>query len=593
MMAVAMYGAKANSAPVVVMQSDGTQLTVRLFGDEHFSWNETLDGTVLYHEGDNYFVAEIDENGVMASSGILAHEPELRSAKEQQIAGSQNKASFMNHALETMRKGMMKEPIKMTTTTFPHMGSPKVVVILADFADQKFYYDDETTTRIFEQYLNAPGSPSVGNEKIDSLQRLKRNFGSVRKYFSDMSFGQFTPQFDVYGPVHLDQNLVYYGEGEKDRMDRFIPDVCKAADGLIDFSQYDANNDGYVDLVYIIYAGYAASMAGNSTDCIWPKSGNYIHGNYDGKKISRYGVNNELNATPQYAVENGYPLINGIGLFCHEFSHCMGMPDLYPTTSSARLDNQAMENFSVMDGGTYSNVGYRPTAYTAWEREAMGWFEIETLTEAAKIEGLQAVEFGGKAYRIKNPQDESGNEYYVLENIQRGGWNHYLGTTSNYSHGLMITHVNYDANAFTIGSNSVNNTPGAPRMTILPANGKLVSSYKSDNYKETMSANLFPGTTAATDFLYDIEGYPNPVVYNGSVAFMAENAPVKEISENTDEKTISFVFIEDPEPDAIVNAKAKSNTNDGYIYNLAGMRIPADKAKKGLYIMNGKVVLRP
>ncbi len=592
-----LFAAKASPGYGVVKQKDGTTLTVRLFGDENFSWSQTTDGVILYQEGTDYYVAKVHEDGSITPTAMLAHEVSARNIEERQLVAAQDKVQFYNFATsELKRGGIRREPIATKSVTFPHIGKPHVLVILADFADQPFAHDDETTKLIFDKYLNADGVPATGIDDIDKTKWLSKNHGSVKKYFSDMSNGMFEPQFDVYGPVHLTQNMKYYGAGQSDYMSRFIPDVCQAMDESLDFSQYDADGDGIVDLVYVIYAGYSASVHGNSTDCIWPKTGRGNYGTYDGVTVRLYGVNNELNGTPATAESGGHIFMNGIGLFCHEFSHAMGLPDLYPTVASSQVSNQGMEDFSIMDGGEYCyNFGYMPVAYTAWEREAMGWFEIETLTEPTTITNLASVEAGGKAYRIMNDADETGNEYYILENIQRGGWNSYIGSSyGGYSHGLMITHVNYDARAFDVTYNSVNNVKGQPRMTVLPASGYLASSYEFENFRDYLSDCLFPYNGESNDFLYSLNGYPNTIVYTGEAETMATSKPVLNIRENEATKTVSFTFIREPET-AIQSPIEAEETLQSHnlatsVYNLAGQKV--NDSYRGIVIKNGKKVVK-
>jgi len=178
----------------------------------------------------------------------------------------------------------MRKEVPTGTRLFPHTGTPKALVILVEFQDTLFSVDNPKET--FDRYLNA--------EDLSGYSNLKKNSGSVAQYFSDMSGGTFRPQFDVVGPVRLSHNLKYYGEGQNDKISYLLPDACKAVDDSVNFADYDQDGDGYVDLVYIIYAGYAASWTGNSTDCIWPKSGALSAGTYDGVKIYRYGVGNEV-----------------------------------------------------------------------------------------------------------------------------------------------------------------------------------------------------------------------------------------------------------------------------------------------------------
>lgn len=570
-------------------QSDGSVLKVQGFGDENFCWYRTTDGILLWHEGTDFFYATLDSEGNMASSGILAHEQANRSEAETAVAVKADEATISKAGKAARaRKKETVQPV--SRTVFPHTGSPKVLVVLADFADRKFAYDDETTRDIFEQYLNADGKPAVGIDAIDKTQRLSTNYGSVRKYFSDMSYGKFTPDFRIAGIVHLGQNMKYYGEGDSDRMDRFVPDVCKAIDGDVDFSEYDENGDGYVDLIYIIYAGYSQSLYGNSTDCIWPKCGTGSYGTFDGKHICHYGVNNELNGTPSDGI-----LMNGIGLFCHEFSHAIGLPDMYAGNWGDGSNNGGMEFFSLMDGGEYTQNGYRPTAYTAWERETMGWLEITDLTEAGTYSmATLANETTAKAYRIRNTQDENGREYYVLENIQREGWNYYLTQSSaNPVHGMMITHVCLNSDVVS-PFNALNYTKGKPQMTVLPANGTLYSSYGNGDVWGTMPQNLFPGKNNVTEFKYALSGYTNPIVYNGTVAYMAENCPILNIKDDTDAKMVTFTYIEDETTEVNGIKGVGASPYAGSFYTVGGTYAGSDydRLPKGIYVINGRKIVK-
>ena len=354
----------------------------------------------------------------------------------------------------------------------------------------------------------------------------------------------------------MSQKLKYYGDGDKDRMDRLIPEVCQLADADIDFSQYDQNNDGKVDLVYIICAGYSASWTQNSSDCIWPKSGSAANygkanfGTYDGKGVYRFGVHTELNAYPG-AFTQPYR-INGVGLFCHEFSHCIGLPDIYPTDKAAQTAlNPAMENWDLMDGGEYVYNGYYPTEYTAWEREAMGWFTIDTLKTTHKGSvTVSNINNGGKAYRIVNENSEGGKEYLILQYLENKGWNTRLpGLTKNSEgrnvqlqcNGMLVSHVEYDAAAFSLSSgtpstlpNSVNNVIGHSRFTIIPADGEYISSYDKNNkdiYTLSMAGDPFPGTSNTTELL-SIPWYTGEDV----------SKPLLNITENTSSTNSGVTF---------------------------------------------------
>lgn len=547
---IATWGVKVHPGPALITQSDGTEIMVYAYGDCDNHWYTTADGVLLYHEGYNYYVAKVDADGNLVPTKQLAHEMTQRSAAEVKLVKAQNRKLFYDKKKETSaRLAPRKEPVENDETLFFHTGSPKALVILAEFTDSVF--KDSDPKSVFEQYLNADViDNTVGNGTVG------RNYGSVKKYFSDMSFGTFTPQFDIYGPYQMSQKLKYYGDGDKDRMDRLIPEVCQLADADIDFSQYDQNNDGKVDLVYIICASYSQSWTQNSSDCIWPKSGSAANygktnfGIYDGKGVYRFGVHTELNAYPG-AFTQPYR-INGVGLFCHEFSHCLGLPDIYPTDKAAQTAlNPAMEYWDVMDGGEYVYNGYYPTEYTAWEREAMGWFTIDTLKTTHKGSvTVSNINNGGKAYRIVNENSEGGKEYLILQYLENKGWNTRLpGMTKNSEgrnvqlqcNGMLVSHVEYDAAAFSLSSgtpstlpNSVNNVIGHSRFTIIPADGEYISSYDKNNkdiYTLSMAGDPFPGTSNTTELL-SIPWYTGEDV----------SKPLLNITENTSSTNSGVTF---------------------------------------------------
>lgn len=602
---IVLQAAKAHPGPFTVTQSDGTQLTVIAHGDEYFHYHTTTDGVILFRDGNDYYVANISDNGEMTSSGQLAHNVSERLDSEKEIVNSQNKAKFFSASYKkvNMAKASRAALVEDNKTLFPHMETPKALVILAQFSDVKFTIKEPK--KAFDQYLNAKRG------EIENLGNYNtRNAGSVAQYFDDSSFGKFRPQFDVLDPVTLDKPLEYYGandpknDNNKDvNMYELLTDACNAVDGDVDFRDYDQNIDGKIDLVYVIYAGYSESWGGNSNDCIWPKSGasSLLSKNkYDGVSLYRYGVSNELAYYPGYKNNKDEEIfiINGIGLFCHEFSHCMGMPDLYTTTAASEetqnADNQEMEYWSIMDSGTYLANGFVPCAYTAWEREFFGWMDIEDLTKApAQIIEMKPIDKGGKAYRIKNTNDESGNEYYILENIQHYGWNTY-----QYGKGMLVTHVNYDKNAFKLSSNSVNNILGKPRMTVLAADGRLMNyayvgkgATEEEQYKryqdflDQAAGDPFPGTSTVTELSDDTE--VKPIIYTGTVF----NKPIYDIQESED-GIITFKYL-DKTLTSIKDAIVETAPKDNKIYTIDGRFVGTDSAilKKGIYIIGNKKVI--
>ena len=317
------WAAKAQSIPVLVKQADGTTITVILQGDEHINWYIALDGTLLVQGSDNnYYVGRVANNGHLMATKQLAHEPAFRLQTERSLIQKQDKERFYSYvrSVAAQSENAYKES-PMTRISigassdgvayFPHTGSPKALVILAEFADTLFTI--QNTKQVFTNYLMNEG------HFTETSYGQNMSYKGVRGYFKDCSYGLFTPAFDVVGPVKLPKPQTYYGVGN-DNITDLMTDACNAVDNEVDFSQYDANGDGMVDLVYIIYAGHSANYRGNASTDIWPKSGTTILSKtFDGKSIRRYGVSNELAGRENKKKEK--ETINGIGLFCHEFSH--------------------------------------------------------------------------------------------------------------------------------------------------------------------------------------------------------------------------------------------------------------------------------
>ena len=569
---IASQAAKVSPEPITVVQPDKALLTVYGHGDEHLSWYTTADGVILVHEGCSYYVAAIDQSGNLLATTQLAHERGERTLREDALVKAQDRTLFYN-SLQRNRQVALTRSIPIGTFNppyFPHTGSPKALVILVQFKDTVFSMSNPRQS--FSDYLNAEGPLSnYGNME-------SRNYGSVRQYFKDMSQGKFTPQFDVAGPVTLDSASAYYGKNSGSITDVHVSDMvreaCAAVNNEVNFADYDSDHDGLVDLVYIIYAGWSESVGGNSSDCIWPKSSWIYNLSFDNVNIRRYGINNELNYFPNKKFTSNPEItrrINGIGLFCHEFSHTMGLPDFYYPDAP---DNQEMEYWDLMDNGEYTDNGYTPTPYTPWEKEVMGWTSLQTITEA-------------KRYTLANDSalkvEAENGEYMILHNVQKTGWN-----KAQLGHGMVVYRVDYPYDTVNMSDNP-NKTFGTPAMTLVPADSLLISSYNVDNVKYTsqdyfnsLAADPYPGTTNMTEI--------TSVKLNKSTL----NKPIYNITET--DGIIAFDFLERNPATGIALQSANGNGQKiEKIYTIDGRYVGTSMAglPKGIYIKgNKKIIVR-
>ncbi|MBD8971486.1 MAG: M6 family metalloprotease domain-containing protein [Prevotella sp.] len=578
------FAAKAHTGLTTITQSDGSQLTIRLHGDEHFSWYSTADDVLIVQVGSNYYVAQVEEDGTLKATPQLAHNAGERGTVEEQVINNQNKEKFLN-LLNAEPQALAKTIGTVTPAYFPHTGSPKALVILVEFQDVKFKTSDPVAT--FTHYLKGAEGKAAPEANNAYVTKGMVNYGSVSQYFNDMSQGKFTPQFDIVGPVTVSKNSAYYGGNVGNSTDvnfaQMIAEACKGVSTKVNFADYDQNNDGYVDLVYVIYAGYSESINGNSSDCLWPKSG--INKFYEpgtsnllklnGKKICRYGINNELNATPSDWID-GKPLLNGIGLFCHEFSHTMGLPDLYPTVVTSRVDNQNPEYWDLMDGGEYTYNGYFPTPYSPWEMDVMGWTAPIELGDEAKQVSLNSYASDRTAYKINGENDE----YLLIQNIQTEGW--WRGITKAFKTGMLVWRIDYPYTTVSL-DNRLNNEKGKPNVMIVPADGYVISAYNKQRTEEEYNLSLkgdpFPGTTNKTELL--------SVELNNSTL----KKPFYNIKETNG--VITFDYLNDYATGIDSPVIQQNQEKDTRIFTLDGRYLGTDVSQltKGVYIIGKKKVI--
>ena len=580
MAATAMWAAPALRGPFTVTQADGTLLTVEQFGDEFFHWTENADGTLVVPTRQGYFVAVIDNKGELTASDVLAHEAQLRSSKEQQLVNQQATRRVLFHQQgQRVRAERRAMSISVSNKYLPHAGSPRILTILAAYQDVDFIVNEPKLA--FDQYLN-------GDEIVDFGNNNTLQLCSVRQYFNTCSNGLFTPQFDVVGPVKLPQDMAYYGgtsaTGSDDKFYQLCMNAYQAVkDSVADWSLYDNDKDGNVELVCIIFAGYGQNQGGEN-NTIWAKASRPNIAIDNDMRISFFNCCSELFNPAKTATYDYSQYINGTGTFIHEMSHCMGLPDLYQTTGDY-ANNQSMESWSIMDYGLYNRNGFAPAPYNAWEREVMGWSQMEPISAPTQVNLLKPWEDGGTAYKIVNSSDD--NEYIVMENIQKRGLNKYAK-----GHGLLVYHVAYPSSEINM-TDHPNNTVGHPAVAVVPASGLFINiGLARDNKPHTraewtasVASSPFPGDSAVTELTLQ-QKLPNYVFYSGDPL----NVELHNITESED-GSVSFDFVEAP-ASGISTLKVKRGTsNDNSYYLLDGRKVNGQSLKKGIYLHQGKKIV--
>ncbi len=378
--ASSLFAIPARRDVITYVQPDGLQISITLVGDEFGSYCMTTDGLMVEKDSDGSwkYVTSI-EGGRRKLSKISAHDISYRNDEENNLIQSINQRALIKEANGIRSKkisersftyvpkniptrSLQKNIGPYSTNGFPTAGNIKGLVILAQFPDKKFSMDDSIIRAQYDEMLNKNGYSDTFH--LDGRQQIGA-IGSVKDYFEAQSFGKFSPTFDVIGPIMAKNNYKYYGanvggvRGEDARNARkLIIEACNKAKSLVNFSDYDANSDGIVDFVYVIYAGQGENFQGSDEYTIWPHQWE-ISLQVGTKVVRSYACSAEL----FYKSVN---ILDGIGTICHEFSHIIGLPDFYSVSGNENIF--AMNSWSIMDYGNYDNYGFAPTGYTAFER---------------------------------------------------------------------------------------------------------------------------------------------------------------------------------------------------------------------------------
>lgn len=490
------WAVPARRGGLVVTQPDGSELTVYQHGDEHFHWLTNKQGEWLSMDTDGYY--RVTE----------ALTDEQIEAKRQ---AAPRRAEYQATPLNIATRGL---------------------IILVNFKDATF----TTSKSEMDSMLVGKNYTRNYTYKYYGRNYTVESKGSAWKYFYDSSNGQYDPQFDVVGPVTVSQNMAYYGGnigGGDKNPEAMIVEACKLVNDSVDFSLYDNDNDGIADFVYVIYAGYGEADGG-AANTIWPHQYFIFQTlKLDNTKIYRYACSNEMDNYTKHHT--------GIGTFCHEFSHVLGLPDLYETTGNG--SHKTMGQWSILDYGPYNNDGNTPPAYSAYERFFMGWLTPRLITEPENItlaelnESQEALLISSSDQHNLIGNDPDPTTFYLLENRQQTGWDEYLP-----GHGLMLTKIQYNYKKWF--DNTVNNTAKSMGVDLIEADGK------APNYDDARPSNgymgkakdLFPAGATAYTLITD-HAIEEITEENGVIAFKYKGGAIETDIDNIEnQNTILAIY---------------------------------------------------
>ncbi len=479
-----LWSVPARPGKILATQPDGTTIEVEISGDETFHYTATTDGYLVKRNSEGFFEYATITNGEIVTSGIRVYNQDMKANTNIEAFSIERQLEMLNSTWT--QRAAAKRQAQQTNATENGLAD-EGIVILVNFQDVKFTVENPQAA--FDSLLNQEGYSENGA------------LGSARDYFYASSAGQYDPTFHIYGPYDLPNDMEYYGAnnytGDK-HPEQMIVDAVKKlyADTTanINFADYDQNGDGLIDFVFVYYAGHNEAEGGPENS-IWPHK-SQINDNpaiseadrnieYDGKKLGMYACTSELRGA------SGNEMC-GVGTFCHEFGHVLGLMDLYSTNYNG---HKTLGTWDIMDQGAYNNDGKTPPLYSAFERFVLGWLTPEVIKADTSYE-LENIGTSNMAFIIRSdggttlPNWNTTNKYYLLEtrvNEIDNTWDEYLP-----GQGMIITQIAYSQWKWTM--NTINDDEDNMGVDLIEADGR--TDYMIDGKR----GDAFPGLMNVTDF---------------------------------------------------------------------------------------------
>lgn len=583
--AMQMAAVRSYPRPRTIAQPDGSTLTIIGHGDEFRHYVTTTDGYTVIKGGDGVYRYAVLAEGRLKASAVKARDIESRTLSDKNFLRSIQPGLCLPVSVTGMK--LKKLSSKKDAPLFKKRGAGvsgkaqsrkkmqtpyRGLVIMVNFTDRKFSRGDKAW-ELVNDMMNKPDYTYYDDPLLKGRIRCT---GSVRDYFNDNSDSRFIPEFDVVGPIDVDVDQYYINT--TDLTYELSRKVLEAADSEIDYSRYDSDGDGEVDMFYILYAGYASVYQGNDERLVWPHAGHFEDfedsGNQlelDGVRFGRFACSSEIYGWH----DEGDLYLDGIGVIVHEFSHLLGFKDHYDVSGYL---NEDPGSWDVMASGNYNGVlNDTPCGYNSYERYAAGFLTPRTVTRENDGEtvSLRPLSASGDALRVVSMQDST---VFMLENRQLEKWDKDLT-----GHGMLVWRVDSCDNEYW--EHNALNVNGRLHFKLVRAAGATRTMFREI---EDMDYDPFPGTRNIYDLTnYSIESnlltddrYPSPVMFrnikenDGIISLALEDDPIATVRPYTFSlyEHYSATGLNDDDTDAEWNVRVGTVQVNGQerrmIYNL-------------------------
>jgi len=509
--------------PFEVEQPDGTAITLRLIGDEWYQFHQTTDGFAVVRDDEGWWVyADLDDVGQYRASKFRVGDRSPQAARFLEETGPRlrESATIIRQKTDAKHRINMQSIIEFARDASGKRRTTnmKVPVILIEYTD------------LAETYNNASFDDMMNQSNYNGT-------GSFRDYYLEISYNDLDVTADVFGWYTAASTEATYGNSmgtaAASGLVREAVDAAQASSSVT-WSDYDNDSDGDVDVVFVVHAGQGAECGGSgSGNRVWSHRWALVatsnHVNYGGKWINDYVIQPEISCfgTNQH-IE--------VGVFCHEFGHALGLPDLYDTVS-ANGDSEGIGNWGLMAGGGWGGNGStpdRPTHMCAWSKIENGWITPTVVGTNQTGVSIPQVETNATAFKLWS-NGSAGQQYFLVENRQKTGFDADLPNS-----GLAIWHIDESKRV-------VNNTDNGDETHKLVDMEAADGAVHMDNEVNRGDAgDVFPGSTSNTTF--DASSSPNSRDYvGGDTAVCVDN-----ISASSSTMTADFCVTSGMGPNLLV-----------------------------------------
>ena len=520
----------ARPESVQTNQPDGTEITVRLYGDWWYHHYESGEGYAILQDDDDWWVyADLDPSGRYQSTNLRVGKndtgetsflatvgPHLREAPE-----IRSESFDLFH--EKTLPGILEYAAELAPGARVVMNVPVIITQYTDFFASQ-------TSASFNDMMNLNGYNGTG---------------SFNDYFTEISYGGLTITATVWGWYTAPNNRNYYRHGsgtivEINRARELVRNAIDQAEatGGANWVPFDNDADGNVDVVFIVHQGPGAECG--NVNFIWSHhwylnaAGSNFSVTYDGKLIDRYIIMPEISCSAAH-IE--------IGVFCHEYGHALGLPDLYDIDGSS----QGIGNWALMAGGGWGGDGTHPETPThmcAWSKIEQNWITPTVVPVDQTGVSIAQVETNAQVYKLWT-MGMPANEYFLVENRQQTGFDQHL-----YTSGLAIWHIDENQRK----TNNTDNTDETHKLVDLEAADGL--GHMDANVNRGDAGDLYPGSTV-NRFFNDTTN-PDSKDYAGANTYVC----VDNVSNSASTMTADFCVEIGTPPDLVIRDCAADVGNE-------------------------------